>query len=137
MYIRQFFFKFQTDFRYWSCISVLRVSNFDNLTWGFLQSFDVLDLCATGLVLIKNVPANLEGLPAFVNMIFRPEITHYDGYFKVEHRFDANNLAYTGATLGLHTDLPFYHKTPSVYHYFFLILQSNIQKTVITLSSSK
>ena len=96
-----------------------------------------LDLCATGLVLIKNVPANLEGLPAFVNMIFRPEITHYDGYFKVEHRFDANNLAYTGATLGLHTDLPFYHKTPSVYYDFFLILQSNIQKTVITLSSSK
>ena len=76
------------------------------------------DLCATGLVLIKNVPANLEGLPAFVNMIFRPEITHYAEYMKIEHRFDANNLAYTGATLGLHTDLPFYHKTPIVKYYF-------------------
>jgi len=41
-------------------------------------------------------------------------MTHYAPYFKVESKFNANNVAYTGATIGLHMDLPYYEKTPSV-----------------------
>ena len=32
----------------------------------------------------------------------------------VRSKPDANNLAYTGASLGLHTDLPYYRYTPGV-----------------------
>ena len=44
------------------------------------------DLCATGLVLVKNVPTNLEALPTLVKHIFEPEMTHFGGFWKVEHR---------------------------------------------------
>ena len=71
-----------------------------------------------GLVLIKDIPSKMESMPELVKAIFQPETTHYGHFWKVEHRFDTNNLAYTGATLGLHTDLPFYHKTPSVIYKF-------------------
>ena len=38
--------------------------------------------------------------------------THYGDFFHVKTKVDANNLAYTGAELGLHTDLPYYRYTP-------------------------
>ena len=76
--------------------------------------FVLLDLCLSGLVVARNVPPNMQGLPQLVKMIMAPEVTHYGDYWKVEQKFNANNLAYTGATLGLHTDLPYYKKTPCV-----------------------
>ena len=65
----------------------------------FLLEF-LEDLCSFGLAIVKNVPQDLEGLPKLIKAIFEPEITHYGPYWKVEQKFDANNLAYTGATLG-------------------------------------
>ena len=34
--------------------------------------------------------------------------THFGAYWNVVSKPDPMNLAYTGAQLGLHTDLPFY-----------------------------
>ena len=56
----------------------------------------------------------MSGLPKLVKTIFGPEPNHYGDYFKVETKPDANNIAYTGAKIGLHQDLPYYEKTPSV-----------------------
>ena len=67
-----------------------------------------------GIALVENVPRSLDGLPRLVKTIFNPEANHYGDYFKVEHKYDANNVAYTGASIGLHQDLPYYEKTPSV-----------------------
>jgi hypothetical protein len=63
---------------------------------------------------VEGVPKNVEGLPQLVKRIYRPEITHYGPHFEIHTKFDANNIAYTGAAIGLHIDLPFYEKTPSV-----------------------
>ena len=67
-----------------------------------------------GITLVENVPTDLSGLPQLVKTIFGPEPNHYGDYFKVETKPDANNIAYTGAKIGLHQDLPYYEKTPSV-----------------------
>ena len=68
-----------------------------------------------GLAIIENVPTNMNGLPSLMKTAFLPpEITHYGDYFRVEQKFDANNIAYTGATIGLHRDLPFYANGPGV-----------------------
>ena len=57
----------------------------------------------------------MNGLPSLMKTAFLPpEITHYGDYFRVEQKFDANNIAYTGATIGLHRDLPFYANGPGV-----------------------
>ena len=67
-----------------------------------------------GIALVENVPTDMSGLPQLVKKIFGPESNHYGDYFKVETKADANNIAYTGAKIGLHIDLPYYEKTPSV-----------------------
>ena len=68
-----------------------------------------------GLAIIENVPKTMNGLPSLMeNAFLPPEMTHYGMYWRVEQKFDANNIAYTGATIGLHRDLPFYANGPGV-----------------------
>lgn len=86
-----------------------QVMDSSDVLWTFLN-----DLCIKGLTIVENVPQNFEGLPSLLGRIFKPELTHYGHYWSVEQKFGANNLAYTGATLGLHIDLPYYEKCPSV-----------------------
>ncbi len=74
----------------------------------------VPDLNGLGLVLIQDVPKDLDGLPTILKRIGFSERTHYGSFFKVETKPDANNVAYTGSAIGLHLDLPYYEKTPSV-----------------------
>ncbi len=74
----------------------------------------VSDVSFFGLGLLRGVPQDLEGLPKVSNRIAFPETNHYGNFFQVEQKFDANNVAYTGASIGFHTDLPYYQKTPSV-----------------------
>ena len=73
-----------------------------------------IELQEYGIALVENVPESLDGLPQLIKTIFGPESNHYGDYFKVESKMGANNVAYTGATIGLHQDLPYYEKTPSV-----------------------
>lgn len=73
-----------------------------------------IELQEYGIALVENVPESLDGLPQLIKTIFGPESNHYGNYFKVESKKGANNVAYTGATIGLHQDLPYYEKTPSV-----------------------
>ena len=78
------------------------------------------------------MPGNIDGLSMLTRQIGFVKRTHYGDFWhvkvksmmhsiwkynsshndnvKVKH--DANNLAYTGASLGLHTDLPYYQYTP-------------------------
>ena len=79
-----------------------------------------IELQEYGIALVENVPASLNGLPQLIKIIFGPESNHYGDYFKVESKKGTNNVAYSGATLGLHADLPYYEKTPSVSKFFFI-----------------
>ena len=49
-----------------------------------------------------------------IGKISYPETCHYGHWWTVEQKKDPNNIAYTGAEIGLHQDLPFYEKMPSV-----------------------
>jgi len=55
-----------------------------------------------------------DALSKLVHRMGLPKLTHYGQSFLVEERESANNNAYTNATLGLHTDLPFYEYMPGV-----------------------
>ena len=83
-----------------------RTFSYFHLTFSEMQEY--------GITLVENVPTDMSGLPKLVKTIFGPEPNHYGDYFKVETKPDANNIAYTGAKIGLHQDLPYYEKTPSV-----------------------
>ena len=74
----------------------------------------ILDLYIYGLVIVENVPLNLEGFQQMIGKISYPETCHYGHWWTVEQKKDPNNIAYTGAEIGLHQDLPFYEKMPSV-----------------------
>ena len=81
-----------------------------------------------------DVPGNLDKLKTLTRQIGFVKRTHYGDFWhvKVMHdaiwcytsdnndnvkvKHDANNLAYTGASLGLHTDLPYYQYTPGMLH---------------------
>ena len=64
--------------------------------------------------MVQNVPRDLDGLPKLIKSVFNPEPNHYGSYYVVEQKEDANNIAYTGADIGLHQDLPYYEKTMGV-----------------------
>ena len=49
-----------------------------------------------------------------VDLVGKVKWTHYGQIWNVRSKSEANNLAYTGASLGLHTDLPYYDHTPGV-----------------------
>ena len=49
-----------------------------------------------------------------VELVGSVKMTHYGQFWNVRSKSEANNLAYTGASLGLHTDLPYYDYTPGV-----------------------
>ena len=72
------------------------------------------ELRRTGLTIIKKVPLSQAGLDSVVNLVGQVKWTHYGQFWNVRSKPDANNLAYTGASLGLHTDLPYYDYTPGV-----------------------
>ena len=72
------------------------------------------ELRRTGLTLVKEVPRSLAGLESVTRLVGNVKWTHYGSFWNVRSKPDANNLAYTGSTLGLHTDLPFYCYTPGV-----------------------
>ena len=92
--------------------------DFGDITTSKITLYNWLDALNTnGIAIVENVPANMDGLPKLIETVFGPEITHYGDYFRVEQKFNANNLAYTGATLGLHQDLVFYEKPPGVKKY--------------------
>ena len=84
-----------------------------------------IELQEYGIALVENVPASLNGLPQLIKIIFGPESNHYGDYFKVESKKGTNNVAYSGATLGLHADLPYYEKTPSVSKFFWFSLEKD------------
>ena len=86
-----------------------QISRQKYITYNF---FSVL--YTKGLAIIENVPKSVNGLPSLMETVFLPEITHYGDYFKVQQKFDANNVAYTGATIGLHRDMPVYENGPGV-----------------------
>ena len=89
--------------------------NFDEILQDEQVMFKWLDhVTSHGIAIVEGLPCNLEALPALLKTIFHPEITHYGQYFKVQDKADANNLAYTGKTIGFHVDQPYYEKTPSV-----------------------
>ena len=70
------------------------------------------ELSRTGLTIIKDVPRSLSGLQTVTSLAGRGKWTHYGEFWNVKAKQEANNLAYTGASLGLHTDLPYYQHTP-------------------------
>ncbi|XP_070566929.1 gamma-butyrobetaine dioxygenase-like [Ptychodera flava] len=72
------------------------------------------DLRDVGLTLLKDVPAETGHVAKLVDRISFLKITS-DGYFQtVKSKVGANNLAYTGHKLGLHTDLPQCRSPPGV-----------------------
>ena len=60
------------------------------------------------------MPTSLAGLKSVTRLVGRVKWTHYGDFWNVRTKPEANNLAYTSASLGLHTDLPYYSYTPGV-----------------------
>ena len=88
-----------------------------------------------GIALVQNVPRNLDGLPKLIKSVFNPEPNHYGSYYVVEQKENANNIAYTGADIGLHQDLPFYEKTMGVSNTIFC--EINFTKNFVKLITRK
>ena len=103
------------DVQLWKSNHQMKRFDFEEITSSKITLYNWLDALNTnGLAIVENVPANMDGLPKLIETVFGPEITHYGDYFRVEQKFDANNVAYTGATIGLHQDLTYYEKPPGV-----------------------
>lgn len=67
-----------------------------------------------GLFLVKNTPAELGQLDKLGKRIGILRETNYGYTFHVESKVDPSNVAFTGKTLGLHTDLPYYMYPPGL-----------------------
>lgn len=68
-----------------------------------------------GLTIVEEMPCEESSLKTLVSRIGLLAPTHYGVDFTVLARSEnANNLAYTSSSLGLHTDLPYYNINPSV-----------------------
>lgn len=65
-----------------------------------------------GVVLITNAPQKVGAINDFINNIGFIKPTHYGTDYELVTHVTPNNLAYTGAKLGLHTDLPYYEYPP-------------------------
>ena len=70
------------------------------------------DLQVRGLTLVRDMPCEESILLTLFNRMGFPKSTHYGSRFSVKAKPQANNLAYTASTLGLHCDLPFYVYNP-------------------------
>jgi len=97
----------------WGADHIIRMHSFDQITSDpkFLLSW-LQDLVKFGITVVRNVPCTTDGLRTLQRHVGIAKRTHYGDYFQVKTKNEANNLAYTGAGLGLHTDLPFYRYTP-------------------------
>ncbi|XP_070534063.1 gamma-butyrobetaine dioxygenase-like [Ptychodera flava] len=80
--------------------------------WELLRCLETLR--DVGLMLIKKVPEKTGQVRKLAERIARLRYTSYGEEFTVKSKFEPSNLAYTGHKLGLHTDLPHYHYTPSI-----------------------
>ncbi|XP_072032174.1 gamma-butyrobetaine dioxygenase-like [Amphiura filiformis] len=67
-----------------------------------------------GLALIKDAPHKEGAVLEIGKRISFLKTTHYGNTFQVLTKFEANNLAYTNAELGLHVDLPFNAYPPNI-----------------------
>ena len=67
-----------------------------------------------GIGLVKTMPAAEYTLDFICNRIGFTKTTHYGTHFAVKAKQNANNLAYTTNTLGMHCDLPYYLYNPGV-----------------------
>ncbi len=74
------------------------------------------DLQVRGLTLLHSMPGEASALRNLCNRIGFPKPTYYGVGFSVKAKPEANNLAYTASTLGLHCDLPFYMYNPGTYN---------------------
>jgi len=83
------------------------ITSDENLLLIWLQ-----ELLRTGLTIIRDVPSSLAGLESVTRLVGSVKRTHYGDFWNVRSKAEANNLAYTSASLGLHTDLPYYWHTP-------------------------
>ncbi|KAK8388022.1 hypothetical protein O3P69_020126 [Scylla paramamosain] len=81
----------------------------DHTLLTFLESLEV-----TGVVLVSDVPCEIDQIYTFAKRIGRLKPTHYGETFNVHSRVDPNNLAYTGDSLDMHTDLPCLAAKPDI-----------------------
>ncbi|XP_070565535.1 gamma-butyrobetaine dioxygenase-like isoform X2 [Ptychodera flava] len=71
------------------------------------------ELRDTGITLMKGVPAETGHVAKLAERISHMKLTSYGYTHTVKSKVGTNSLAFTGLKLGLHTDLPHYHYTPS------------------------
>lgn len=75
----------------------------------FLETLEIM-----GLVLVTNVPTQMDEINYLTKRIGHLQKTHYGETFEVISKLSPNNLAYTGDSLDLHTDLPFVEHKPGI-----------------------
>ncbi|MPC14455.1 Gamma-butyrobetaine dioxygenase [Portunus trituberculatus] len=81
----------------------------DHSLLNFLESLEVM-----GVVLVSDVPCEIDQIYSFAKRIGHLRPTHYGETFNVYSRMDPNNLAYTGDSLDMHTDLPCLATKPEI-----------------------
>ena len=62
--------------------------------------------------MLEGAPCRVGAVKQLCNRVAFPKMTHYSEQFEVSDKPDPNNLAYTGFSLGLHLDLPYYQYNP-------------------------
>lgn len=71
-------------------------------------------LRTVGLVILENCPQVEGPCDEIAKRIGFYKTTHYGDHWAIRVRSDPNNPAYTGAPIGLHTDLSYYSNPPGV-----------------------
>ncbi len=107
--------RFDRTPRLWGAGADIKRHRFDLIMEDDLRLLDFLsDLELYGLTLVQGIPDEASGQTGLLPRLAFAKYTHYARVFEVEDKSDPNNLAYTAATLGLHTDLPYYEYVPGV-----------------------
>ena len=71
------------------------------------------NLASHGFTLIVGFPS-VEDLRSLYRRLGPPKTTHFGDDWQVKVLSSTSNVGYTTASLGLHTDLPFYYYTPGL-----------------------
>ncbi|KJZ74502.1 hypothetical protein HIM_06098 [Hirsutella minnesotensis 3608] len=74
----------------------------------------VVDLCRLGIVWLRDVPRDERSVAAVTTRIANVRETFYGRTFDVRAKPDAENVAYTSASLGLHQDLLYLSPPPLI-----------------------
>lgn len=90
-------------------ISFPEVLRDDHSLLTFLESLEV-----SGVVVLTDVPCERDQIHNLAKRIGYLKPTHYGETFSVHSRADPNNLAYTGDSLDMHTDLPCLASKPNI-----------------------